>query len=101
MMYTLKQRIFVLVILSIFIIMGTATVNAQENPEIGYIGPVYDGLRAYSSKDVSQQGYMNEEGNIIIPCEYSSAADFVNGYGLVNSSRKRAVSFCKVRKSPC
>lgn len=38
MMCILKQRIFVLLILSIFIIMGTTTVNAQENPfkVVGY-----------------------------------------------------------------
>lgn len=27
---------------------------------------------------------MGEEGNIIVPCEYSSASDFVNGFGLVS-----------------
>jgi len=84
MMCTLKQRIFVLLILSVFIIMGTTTANAQENPEIGYIGPSYDGLRVFDSKDVSKSGYMDEEGNIIVPCEYSSASNFVNGFGLVS-----------------
>ncbi|MBK5262672.1 MAG: WG repeat-containing protein, partial [Peptostreptococcaceae bacterium] len=63
MMCTLKQRILVLLILSIFIIMGTTTANAQENLEIGY---------------------MDEEGNIIVPCEYSSTSNFVNGFGLVS-----------------
>ena len=51
--------------------MGTTTANAQENPEIGYIGPSYDGLRVFDSKDVSKSGYMDEEGNIIVPWEYS------------------------------
>ena len=64
--------------------MGTTTVNAQVDSEINYIGPSYDGLRAFSSEDFSKFGYINEEGDIIVPWEYSSASDFVNGFGLVS-----------------
>lgn len=84
MIYTLKQRTFVLLVFSVFIVMGTTTVNAQVDSEINYIGPSYDGLRAFSSEDFSKFGYINEEGDIIVPWEYSSASDFANGFGLVS-----------------
>ena len=84
-MNRLKQRLFTLFIFSIFIITGTITVNARENTSVIYTGPSYDGIRAFSSyEDLSKYGYMDEEGNIIVPCEYSSAADLINGYGLIS-----------------
>lgn len=63
--------------------------SAKEVNSYDIVGLSSDGLRVVSSRTSAQKGYINEEGQIIVPLEYTYASDFTNGVGLLRKKDGR------------
>ncbi len=57
-----------------------------------YVGPLGDGLLAFKQTRDGLLGYMDEQGNVVIPPRYSVALPFERGRAVVNASQDYAVN---------
>ena len=55
------------------------TVNGYRSDGVAY----RDGLMTVRDMQTGMMGYMDQEGNLAIPCQYGNASDFSNGYASV------------------
>lgn len=71
----------------------TGTGKEVLSPEEGYmdIGEFHDGLaRVLRAKDFSiQEGFINEQGEVVIPVQFDTASDFYKGHAVVKSAEHK------------
>lgn len=56
---------------------------------IRFIGSFSDGLAYIADNKTSRYGFLNEQGKLVIPCQYRFVGNFQNGYAFVQNEDKK------------